>query len=50
MPLHGPHTLQVHATRVQLFGGGAVPYVSMHVRMGDSAEGGLLHTNPNPGP
>jgi len=32
----------VHATRVQLFGGGAVPYVSMHVRMGDSAEGSLL--------
>ena len=32
---------QVHAARVKLFGA-AVPYVSMHVRMGDSADGTLL--------
>lgn len=32
---------EVHAARVQLFGA-AVPYVSMHVRMGDSADGTLL--------
>ena len=32
---------QVHAARVKLFGA-AVPYVSMHIRMGDSADGSLL--------
>ena len=32
----------VHATRVRLFGSATTPYVSMHVRMGDSAEGSLL--------
>ena len=40
----------VRATRVRLFGGASAPYVSMHVRMGDSAEGSLLHTNPSPSP
>ena len=40
----------VHATRVRLFGGASAPYVSMHVRMGDSAEGSLLHPSPSPNP